>query len=223
MSFLPEVLQSVGVCTTPKPAPISNNGTCPVTVNDAVISAGGADYSLSGKPQVPIPVKAGHLFGDGNFKAVFGPTPLDRDVLGTLAVTWVTDPFLNTTTTTNMAMCGEGVRTGARVLVRIGGANAPTGSVEKIQLHRLTANRNGNRLDSVDVVQNPPLQNVSPAVPCTPFSFHREYGTVSNPVQLAPGSYQVSVSATVAGKRKSLTVGFDVTTCDFNPQVIVDF
>ena len=38
-----------------------------------------------------------------------------------------------------------------------------------------------------------------------------------------PGSYQVTASAIINGKRKSLTVGFDVSTCDFNPTVVVNF
>jgi hypothetical protein len=53
--------------------------------------------------------------------------------------------------------------------------------------------------------------------------YHREYGTVSNPIQLLPGSYQVTVSATVNGKKQSLTIGFDVSTCTFNPNIIVQF
>ncbi len=221
LSFLPEVIQSVGACTTPKPAVIANNGLCPVTVNDAVISAGAGDYAISGKPVVPIPVQPGHQLGEGDFRAVFGPLAIDRDVLGTLSVTWVTDPFLNTTTVSNMNLCGEGVNTGARILVRAG--NVPVPLVEKIQIQRATGNRNKPNLNTVDTVMNLQLVSITPASPCTPFQYHREYGTIANPTQLLPGSYVVTVTAVIGGKRKSKTVGFDVTTCDFNPQVIVDF
>jgi hypothetical protein len=46
---------------------------------------------------------------------------------------------------------------------------------------------------------------------------------VSNPIQLLPGSYQVTVTAIVNGKRETQVVAFNVDTCDFNPTVIVDF
>jgi hypothetical protein len=46
---------------------------------------------------------------------------------------------------------------------------------------------------------------------------------VSNPIQLAPGSYQVTVTAIVNGKRTKKSVGFDVSTCDFNPTIVVNF
>jgi hypothetical protein len=113
------------------------------------------------------------------------------------------------------------VNTGARVLVRANGV--PLATVDKIQLQRINANRNKNQVDTNDVIQNATLQTVTPGGVCTSFQFHREYGTVSNPIQLLPGSYLVTVSATVNGKKQSKSVGFDVTTCDFNPTVYVDF
>jgi hypothetical protein len=75
----------------------------------------------------------------------------------------------------------------------------------------------------VDVAKDVPLTTVTPAAPCTPFQFHREYGTVSNPIQLLPGSYQVTASVIVGGKRMRKTVGFDVGTCDFNPTIVINF
>jgi len=95
--------------------------------------------------------------------------------------------------------------------------------VEKIQLQRINANRNKGQLDTLDVAMNLPLVTVHSDPPCEPFQYHREYGTVTNPIQLLPGSYQVTASAIINGKRKSLTVGFDVSTCDFNPTVVVNF
>jgi hypothetical protein len=112
-------------------------------------------------------------------------------------------------------LCGEGVKTGARVLVTVAGV--PLASVDKIQLQRLTVNKPG------DVVHNAPLQTVTPTLPCTPFQFHREYGTVSNPIQLLTGSYQVTVQATVNGHKRTQTAAFGLGTCDFNPNVVVNF
>jgi len=106
-------------------------------------------------------------------------------------------------------------------LVMQGGVPVPL--VEKIQLQRINANRNKDILDTQDVAMNLPLVTVIPDPPCQPFQYHREYGTVSNPIQLLPGSYQVTASAIINGKRKSLTVGFDVNTCDFDPTIVINF
>jgi hypothetical protein len=222
LSFLPEVIQTAGVCTTAKPFPISNKGTCNLSITAVTIGgANGSDFSLSALPSLPNPLQPGHTLGDGALNAVFAPTAIDRDRLGTLSVTYVSDAISGATTTVTRALCGEGALTGARVLVRAGGV--PLATVEKIQLQRINANRNKNQLDTNDVVQNATLQTVTPGGACTPFQFHREYGTVSNPIQLLAGSYQVTATAFVNGKRQHKTVGFDVDTCDFNPTVVVDF
>jgi HYDIN/CFA65/VesB family protein len=221
-SFLPEVIQTAGVCTTAKPFPISNIGTCNLNITNVSIGGtNGGDFSLSGLPSFPIILQPGHIAGEGNLKDVFGPTAIDRDRLGTLTVTYESDPITHATTSVTRDLCGEGVLTGARVLVRAGGV--PLANVEKIQLQRINANRNKNQLDTNDVVQNATLQTVTPGGACTPFQFHREYGTVGNPIQLLAGSYQVTATAIVNGKRQNKTVGFNVDTCDFNPTVIVDF
>ena len=221
-AFPPEVIQSTGACSTLKPFPISNTGTCNLRISNVQIGGANAgDFGLSGLPSFPIILEPGHIAGEGALQTVFAPTVIDRDRLGNVTVTYVSDPISGATTDVTRALCGEGVRTGARVLVTASGV--PFATVEKIHLQRLTANRNKKILDSTDVAMNLPLQTVTPAAPCTPFQFHREYATVSNPIQLAPGSYQVTATAVVGGKRKSKSVGFDVTTCDFNPTIMIDF
>jgi len=99
----------------------------------------------------------------------------------------------------------------------------PLTEVKSIKLHRINSNRNGDRLDTVDQAMNLPLQTESPAAPCAPFMYHREHSTVGNPIQLLPGSYQVTVQARIDGHNRKKTVGFDVSSCDFNPTVVVDF
>jgi hypothetical protein len=220
--FPPEVIQSLGPCQTELPFPISNTGTCPLTITAIVL--GGAnvgDFGMSGLPSFPIILEPGHLVGEGDLRTVFAPTVLDRDRLGTLTVTYVNDPITGATTNVPRALCGEGVNTGVRVLVTAGGAPVPL--VEKIHLQRLTANTNKRDLDSVDVASNLPLVLVTPVLPCLPFQYHREYGTVSNPVQLSPGSYRLTATAIVNGRRRKKTVGFNVSTCDFNHSVVVNF
>jgi len=221
LGFPPTVIQSVGACTTPEPFPISNKGTCNLNVTNISVTNNAAEFSLSAVPSFPIILQPGHVAGDGALATVFGPANLDRARTGTLSVTWVADPITGATQSTTRALCGEGVRTGARVLVTAGGV--PLSSVTKIQLQRINANRNKVLLDTNDVARNVPLQTVMQPPPCGSFQFHREYGTVGNPIQLLPGSYQVTVQATVNGKKVSKTVGFDVNTCGFNPTIVVAF
>jgi hypothetical protein len=223
MSFPPEVIQSVGACTTEQPFPISNTGSCPLHITNVAIAGPNpdlGDYSMSGLPSFPIILEQGHIVGEGDFDVVFGPTVVDRDRLGNIQVTYVSDAITGATTVVTRDLCGEGVRTGARVLVTAAGA--PLALVESIHLQRLTANRNRNLLDTVDNAKNLPLITVDPDGVCPTFQYHREYSTVSNPIQLAPGSYTVTVSARVGNKLRKKTVGFDVQTCDFNPTVVVN-
>ncbi|HXI03836.1 MAG TPA: choice-of-anchor D domain-containing protein [Candidatus Saccharimonadales bacterium] len=219
--FPPTVVQTTGACTTALPFPVSNTGTCPLKITGFAISSNPAEYSLLGLPSFPILLEQGHIAGDGDLDTVFAPGSLDRAREGKVSVTYVSEPILGTTTTVDRNLCGEGVQTGARVLVTRGGV--PLATVKRIQLHRINANRNKVQLDSVDNVRDVPLTTVPAAPPCGAFQYHREYGTVSNPIQLAPGSYQVSVQARIDGKIRSKVVGFDVSTCDFNPTVVVDF
>ena len=93
--------------------------------------------------------------------------------------------------------------------------------MKRIKLQRINANRNGNRLDTVDNARDAVL--VMPPGTCAPFAYHREYSTVSNPIQLLPGSFQVTVHVRIDGRNQRKTVGFDVSSCDFNPTVVVDF
>ncbi len=222
LGFAPEVIQSAGACSTPLPFPISNRGECNLVITD--ISIGGVnagDFGLSGLPSFPVILQPGHIVGDGDLNVVFAPTALARARTATISVTYVSDPFTGATTTVTRSLCGEGVYTGARVLVMQNGI--PVAQVEKIHLQRINANRNKSILDTQDVSSRLPLVTVIPSAPCAPFQYHREYGTVSNPIQLLPGSYQVTASAIINGKRKSLSVGFDVSTCDFNPTIVINF
>jgi M6 family metalloprotease-like protein len=221
LGFPPTVIQSVGACTNANPFPVSNVGNCPLRISNFAISAGSPEFSLSGLPSFPIILEPGHIAGEGDLDVVFGPTVLDRDRPGTLSVSYVSEPITGAVTVVDRALCGEGVRTGARVLATAGGV--PLAEVEQIRLQRINANRNKNLLDTVDNARNLALQAVVPGAPCAPFQYHREYGTVSNPIQLLPGSYQVTVTAIVNGRRTKKSVGFDVNTCGFNPTIVVNF
>lgn len=218
--FPPTVIQSVGACSSLKPFPISNTGTCPLKIT--AITLGGANpgaYLFSGLPSFPILLEQGHIVGEGNFKIGFIPTVLARDTLATVSVTYESDPVSHATTTVTRTLNGEGVRTGARVLVL--GNGVPLAKVEKIMIQRITGNRNRPLLDTVESAMNLSLTTVTPTPPCGPFQYHREYSTVSNPIQLLPGSYQITATAYVGTKKYTKAIGFDVQTCTFNPNIVI--
>jgi photosystem II stability/assembly factor-like uncharacterized protein len=216
LTFPPTVIQNIGPCHSADPFPISNTGSCNLTITNITIGGTNAgDYSLAGLPSFPIILEPGHIVGEGALRVVFSPTVVARERRGTVEVTYESNPISHSTTTITRMLCGEGVQTGARVLVTAAGVPLP--SVNKIQLQRLTVNKDA------DVVHNAPLQTVTPTLPCTPFQFHREYGTVSNPIQLLTGSYQVTVQATVNGHKRTQSAAFELGTCDFNPNVVVNF
>jgi hypothetical protein len=225
-SFSPEVLQSVGLCETKKPFPISNTGKCNLYIWDVAVRGdydgdGVADYSLSGLPSYPIILQPGHTTGEGDFTTVFAPTDLDRDLMGTLTVIYESDSIAHAIAIDTATLCGEGVRTGARVLVTAN--RVPLANVEKLQIQRIAGNKNRPIVKTVESAQNLQLQKEDLADPCPDIYYHREYGTVSNENMLMPGSYRVTATAIVNGKRVNKTVAFDVSTCDFNPNIVINF
>src|SRR5262249_15769922 len=149
LAFAPEVIQTVGACTTLQPFPISNKGQCNLKiVSVAIGGANAGDVALSGVPSFPISLEPGHILGEGDLNVVFAPAQIARDRSGTLTVTYVSDPVSGTTMSVTRSLCGEGVYTGARVLVTSHGI--PVAKVEKIHLQRINANRNRDQLDTQD-------------------------------------------------------------------------
>lgn len=223
-SFPPGVVQSTASCKVPQPFPISNTGGCPLRITN--ISVGGpdaGDFSLSGLPSFPVILSPGHTVGDGDLRTVFAATAIDRDRLGSVSVTYVSDPVTGATTQVTRPLCGEGVNTGARILVT-NGSGVPYPLVKSLQLSRVVGQRQRKPLlESQDVAKNLPLVSVSPTAPCQPFRYHREFGTAANPVQLLPGSYVVTatvVSATT-GRSAKRTVALDLTSCSFNQNIVI--
>ena len=96
-------------------------------------------------------------------------------------------------------------------------------NVKSIKLLRLGGNRNQNRLDTVDNAMNLTKQTEPGNGVCGPYQYHREYSTVGNPIQLLAGSYQVTVMVRIDGRNVKKSVGFNVSSCDFNPTIVVDF
>jgi hypothetical protein len=133
--FSPTVIQSVDACSTENPFPVSNTGICNLTIPALWISDNTDEYSLPGLPSFPIILEPGHIVGEGDLRLQFAPLALDRDLLGEVSVTYVSDPITGDTITVMRDMCGEGVRTGARVLVTHNGT--PMDMVKSIKLNRV--------------------------------------------------------------------------------------
>lgn len=222
LTFDPTVIQSIGNCHSARPFVISNTGTCNLTItNVALGGANAGDYALSGLPAFPITLQPGHTVGSGDLNVVFAPGALARERTADITVTFVSNPATGSTSTQTRLMCGEGVRTGARVLVTQGGVPMP-------QVHEIELKRYWGVLgfkNEVDEAKNVPLQTVTatPGSACASFQFHREYGALTNDGQLRPGVYRLKVEAKIAGHEVSKKVWFSVDTCGFNGTIVVDF
>jgi hypothetical protein len=219
----PTVIQSLGPCQSSKPFVISNTGTCDLTITNITIGGSNpGDYSLSGLPAFPVTLQPGHIVGAGDLHVVFAPTALARERTANISITFVSDPTTGATSVQTRELCGEGVHTGARVLVTQSGV--PMAQVHEIELKRLKGGLFGFDKE-VDEVKNAPLQTVTPTpgTACAAFQFHREYGAVTNPTQLRPGYYQLKVEAKIAGKEVRKKIFFNVSTCGFNGTIVVDF
>ncbi|HJQ25384.1 MAG TPA: choice-of-anchor D domain-containing protein [Blastocatellia bacterium] len=222
LRYVPTVIQSIGACHAPLPLVVSNTGTCNLTItNMAIGGSHPGDFAFAGLPAFPITLEAGHIAGAGNLNVVFAPTALARERTANIAVTFVSNPTTGTTSTQTRELCGEGVHTGARVLVTRGGVPVP--QVHEIELKRLWGLFGLTR--EVDEVKNVALQTVaaSPGSACGPLQFHHEYGAGANATQLRPGVYQLKVEVKIAGKEERKTVWFSVDTCGFNGTLVVDF
>jgi hypothetical protein len=219
VAFPPTVIQNIGPCTSFRPFPISNTGTCNLTITN--ITIGGTDqgdYSLVGLPSFPIILEPGHVVGGGDLKIAFEPTEVDRDRVATVNVTYVSDPITSATTTVSRNLCGEGTRTGVRILVTAHGVPAPL--VKMIKVRRLNANAQNPELNTVSVEMNLAPQTVVPSPPCPQFQYHREIGAASSADRLLAGVYDVTATVQLDGRMVSKSVGFDVRTCDFHTLVI---
>ena len=153
--------------------------------------------------------------------AVFAPTTVARERTANVTVTYVSDPVTGATSSQALGLCGEGVRTGARVLVTQGGVPMP--QVHEIELKRLGGVFGFAK--ELDEARNLPLQTVAPTpgTACAPLQFHREFGAVSNPMQLVPGVYRLKVEAIIGGKEERKEIWFNLDTCAFDGTIVVDF
>jgi len=172
-------------------------------------------------PALPVTVEPGHEVGMGDLKAVFAPAAVARERTAQATVTFIPNPLTGATSTQTVALCGEGVRTGARVLVTQGGV--PWAQVHEIELKRLDATVGGfpKEVDEqrkcrsangdTDARQRVARTAVPPGIRRRP----------SNLRQLVPGVYQLKIEATIAGKEEERKTWFQVETCGFDGTIVV--
>jgi hypothetical protein len=223
-AFDPTVLVTIGDCEMSAPLNITNNGACPIYIKDVMITPPGAhfvDFVLVNRPAVPIMLNPGEALGDGILQVHFQPHQVERAIVGTLKVKYQSDsPMIGDETTITRTFCGEGVKTGARLVVKHNGVPIPT--VDRIWLTKIESLGPPLLLTTVETVLNKPLIKVPATPPCPAFSFHREWGGITNPIQLAPGSYLIEVRATINGQQETQKLTFTVNTCDFLPNLVID-
>jgi Abnormal spindle-like microcephaly-assoc'd, ASPM-SPD-2-Hydin len=217
----PAVVQTGGPCRSLQSFPISNKGTCDVVIKS--VSIGGinsTEFSFVGLPSLPMTLQPGQSVADAALRMLFMPAAIDRDRHGTLALTYISDPFTGATTTLIRDLCGEGVATGSRILVTVAGMPVPF--VEKLEIQRVTGDPENPQIGTIDSSKHVPLKTIMQGV-CAPLKYHKEYGTVDNPNQLSPASYRATATVLIDGKPKTLAVPFEVNACGFNSTVVVAF
>ncbi|MBL8859758.1 MAG: S8 family serine peptidase [Planctomycetes bacterium] len=224
-AFDPTVLVSIdAACEMSKPLNITNTGACPIYIKDVSITPPGAhfsDFVLVNRPAVPIMLNPGESLGDGILAVHFRPNQVERAIVGTLKVRYQSDnPAIGNDTTIMRTFCGEGVKTGARVVIRHNGVAVPL--VDRITLYKVESMGPPLLLTSVESVINLPLVNVPATPPCPAFEFHREWGGISNPIQLVPGNYLIEARATINGQQQLHKLEFTVGVCDFLPDLVIN-
>ncbi len=220
LAFPPTVIQSAGAsCFSQLPLAIQDTGLCNLTINALTITgADASEFTLTGLPPggFPVTLTPGQDLGSG-LAVQFRPTTVRRVHQAQVAVTYVTDPSTSATGTVSIPLYGEGVSTGARVLVTLNGV--PVSEVEKLHLQLADPSRNGGN----EVTQNVPLATVVGPVPELTFQYHREWGGASNPAGLPPDDYKITVTIRVGNKRQTQTVFFSVKPCGFVSNLIASF
>ena len=224
VGFPPTVIQSIGDCVSSQPLVITNTGACPIYIKDISIVPPGAhsgDFSLVNLSAQPSYLLPGETVGDGLLRIDFRPNQVERFVTGTLRVEYQTDvPMIGVATAVTFPLCGEGVLTGARVLVQHNGV--PVANVQRLVLNRIQSFGPPLLFTPVEVRTNLPPQVVAASPPCPGFTFHHEWGGITNPIQLQPGDYLIQAEFLVNGQLQILKHIFHVDECTFLADIVME-
>lgn len=224
VAFPPTVVQDVAACGSPVPFPVTNVGVCPVTITGFGIVQAGSDYSVVNLPALPVTLLPGEALGDGLLELVFAPETVARHLEAQVEITYVSHlPAVGDTETVTRNLCGEGTRTGVRVLVTED--DVPVPKLEFLEFYRVyypdTVNES---LGVVTFEANVTLRHVAEDPPCTGFDYHREWGALDDPRILAPGTYQVSAKIINSeGLLETRIARFELGDCDFRHDLRIDY
>jgi hypothetical protein len=224
VAFPPTVVQDIAPCVSYRPFPITNDGDCPVTVTAVDVVGVGGYFDIQSLPSLPVTLLPGEQLGDGLLTVSFAPQVVERYGTALIEVVYETDlPAIGDTETVTRLLCGEGVRTGMRVVVTRD--DVPMPEVDRLKLFRVFYP--GTTEETKQIIQldlDVPLSMTEEQLPCTSAPYHTEYGGETNPITLVPGTYDVWVEHYFAG------TGWRIETlrvvvpenCSFLPDVEVE-
>jgi len=224
VAFPPTVIQDVAACGSSAPFPVTNVGVCPVTITGFGIVQAGSDYSVVNLPALPVTLLPGEQLGDGLLELVFTPETVARHLEAQVEVTYVTNlPAVGDTEMVTRNLCGEGARTGVRMLVTED--DLPVAKLEFLEFYRVyypdTVNES---LGVVTFEANVTLRHVAEDPPCAEFDYHREWGALDDPRVLVPGTYQVSAKVINSeGLLETRIARFELGDCDFRHDLRIDY
>ncbi len=224
LEFPATVIQETYDCRSYEPFPVTNNGSCPITITAFELVQPSADYSVVNLPTLPVTLLPGETLGDGALQLCFAPLAVQRHSKAEVNVSYISnDPALGDEASVTRKLCGEATRTGLRILVTENGVPIP--QVHRIDLFRVmypdTAEQEMAYITAQGFVD---LVSVPEDLPCEAFQYHQEWGGESDPMVLEPGTYRVWVQHTTAdGLLQSLSITRYLDYCDFEGAFVLDF
>ncbi len=224
-SFPATVVRSIAYCVEKQPLLITNTSQCPVEIKAVTLVGMAPDptaFEIKGLPALPLWLLPGQSLGGNGLEVWFRPTAVAYGITADLHVTYTDDaPAIGDQATITQTLCGDGVRTGARLLIqRPDGSDLPL--AERITLWKVLATTPSLQLLTIESPTNVPVATNTTSC-FQPFNFHREWGTQTHPLFLQPGDYLVEVRATINGQSRLQKIEFSVDLCDFLPDVVLQF
>jgi hypothetical protein len=224
-TFPATVVRSVAYCVEKQPLLITNLGPCPVLVKSVTLTGLAPDptaFELKGLPDLPLWLLSGESLGGNGLEIWFRPSVVAYGIRANLAVTYCdNDPTIGHETTITQTVCGDGVLTGARLLL-LDPAGLPLPLATRITLWKIEDPGPPLLLTTIETVNDVAVQTNT--VSCFgPFPYHREWGTEFNPILLVPGDYLIEARAIINGSLQIQKLMFTVDVCDFLPDLEIQF
>ncbi len=223
--FPATVVRSVAYCVEKQPLLITNLGPCPVLIKSVTLTGLAPDptaFEIKGLPDLPLWLLTGESLGGNGLEIWFRPSVVAYGIRANIAVTFVdNDPTLGSETTITTTVCGDGVLTGARLLLR-SPDGTPLPLATRITLWKIEDPGPPLILTTIETINNVPVSTNTESC-FGPFPYHREWGTEYNPILLVPGDYLIEARAIINGSLQLQKLTFTVDFCDFLPDLEIDF